>query len=70
MQKTYLRREKRLRMGKKKDKIKVNFTGNNAIDVTGSQIYIEMQDYKILLECGLVQGGTVLEDYRNNTKKI
>lgn len=57
-------------MGKKKDKIKVNFTGNNAIDVTGSQIYIEMQDYKILLECGLVQGGTVLEDYRNNTKKF
>lgn len=57
-------------MGKKKDKIKVNFVGNNAIDVTGSQIYIEMQDYKILLECGLIQGGTVLEDWKANNKKF
>ena len=56
-------------MGKKKEKIKVAFVGNNAIDVTGSQTYIEMTNYKILLECGLVQGGTVLEDYRANTKK-
>lgn len=57
-------------MSKKKDKIKVSFVGNNAIDVTGSQTYIEMTNYKILLECGLVQGGTVLEDYRANTKKF
>ena len=57
-------------MGKKKEKIKVAFVGNNAIDVTGSQTYIEMTNYKILLECGLVQGGTVLEDYRANTKKF
>ena len=57
-------------MSKKKEKIKVSFIGTNSIDVAGSCTHIEMQDYQILLECGLTQGGTVLEDYRINSAKF
>lgn len=57
-------------MSKKKEKIKVSFVGTNASDVTGSCIHIEMESFQILLECGLTQGGTVLEDYRSNSAKF
>ena len=57
-------------MSKKKEKIKVSFIGTNSIDVAGSCTHIEMQDYQILLECGLTQGGTILEDYRINSAKF
>ena len=57
-------------MSKKKDKIKVSFCGNNAMQVTGSCTHIEMNDKQILLECGLSQGKTILDDYRNNIKKF
>lgn len=58
-------------MSKKKDKIKVNFVGANADQVTGSCTHIVMKDVQILLECGLIQGGkTILDDYRNNIKKF
>ena len=57
-------------MGKKKEKIKVSFIGTNSIDVAGSCTHIEMQKYQILLECGLTQGGTILEDYRINSAKF
>lgn len=57
-------------MSKKKEKIKVSFVGTNATDVAGSCTHIEMEKYQILLECGLTQGGTVLEDYKNNSAKF
>ena len=57
-------------MGKKHGKIKVNFIGTNSIDVAGSCTHIEMEEFQILLECGLTQGGTLLEDYRINSSKF
>ena len=57
-------------MSKKKDKIKVSFCGNIAMQVTGSCTHIEMNEKQILLECGLSQGKTILDDYRNNIKKF
>ena len=57
-------------MSKKKGKIKVSFIGTNSTDVAGSCTHIEMENFQILLECGLTQGGTVLEDYRINSAKF
>jgi predicted metal-dependent RNase len=37
---------------KKQNQIRISFVGTNSIDVTGSMILIEMNNYKILLECG------------------
>jgi predicted metal-dependent RNase len=42
------------RMSKNKKGIKAYFCGGNAMDVTGSCIYIEMPERKILLDCGIV----------------
>lgn len=55
-------------MGKKsKDgNLKVSFIGGNSYDVTGSAILLEWADRHILLDCGLIQGGTVLQDYKDN----
>lgn len=55
---------------KDKDKIKIYFCGNNATEVTGSMIYIESHTKKILLECGLVQGHGLIEDFKTNSKKF
>lgn len=58
-------------MGKRKDKIRVLFCGENASDVTGSQVYIETPNKKILLECGMYQSvGSTLESWKINTKKF
>lgn len=57
-------------MGKSKNKIRVRFIGGNAQDVTGSMILIEMQNYKILLECGLYQSNNIREDYKTNTRRL
>lgn len=57
-------------MSKKKEKIKVNFIGTNATDVAGSCIHIDMDNIQILLECGLTQGGTILEEYKINSAKF
>ena len=56
-------------MGKSKDKIRVSFVGNNAIDVTGSMTLIEWGKPKtsILVECGLIQGTkSLLDEYKAN----
>ena len=53
-------------MSKPKGKIRVRFIGKNATDVTGSCTVIEYCDKKILIECGLYQGGTDLEQYNIN----
>lgn len=57
-------------MGKAKNKIKVSFIGANASDVTGSMTHIQMQDYQILLEAGIYQGGTLKEEYKTNSAKF
>lgn len=48
------------------DKTKVTFLGNNASGVTGSSILLEFRDIKILLEMGMYQEGTMLENFRAN----
>ena len=59
-------------MGKKsKEKISVKFCGGNAWDVTGSCIYIETPNRKVLLECGLWQStGSTLENWKINSRKF
>ena len=59
-------------MGKKtKEKILVRFCGGNAWDVTGSCIYIETPNRKVLLECGLWQStGSILENWKINYRKF
>lgn len=50
----------------------INFVGMNAVDVTGSCIYIIFNGKKILLECGLHQSSTnsYLDSYRVNSEKF
>ncbi len=55
---------------KKENKLKINFIGGNSYDVTGSMILVEWNKRKILLDCGLVQGGTTLQDYRDNKNML
>lgn len=55
-------------MSKKKDRIKIKFIGNNADNVAGSMILVETPNKKILLECGMIQGGSIIDDYRENSK--
>lgn len=56
---------------KSKEKISVRFCGGNSWDVTGSCIYIETPNRKILLECGLWQStGSTLENWKINSKKF
>lgn len=57
-------------MAKKKNKIRVNFSGTNSTEVTGSCSHIEMSDYQILLECGLYQSNSPKEDYKVNSSKF
>ena len=51
---------------KKENKLKISFIGGNSYDVTGSMILIEWNKRKILLDSGLIQGGTILQDYKDN----
>lgn len=51
---------------KKENKLKISFIGGNSYDVTGSMILIEWNKRKILLDSGLIQGGTTLQDYKDN----
>lgn len=56
---------------KSNNKISVRFCGGNSWDVTGSMIYIETPNRRILLECGLWQStGSALENWKINTKKF
>jgi len=57
-------------MSKSKEKIRVSF-GYNSEQVTGSHTLITLphSKKKILIDYGLSQGGTLLEEYRDNTKK-
>jgi metallo-beta-lactamase family protein len=55
---------------KKENKLKISFIGGNSYDVTGSMILVEWNKRKILLDCGLIQGGTTLQDYRDNKNML
>jgi len=57
-------------MSKKTNKIRVRFIGGNSDDVTGSMILVEMQNYKILLECGLYQSNNIRDDYKVNNRRF
>jgi metallo-beta-lactamase family protein len=55
---------------KEKSNIKIKFVGKSADSVTGSMIYIETFNKKILLECGLFQSNSIKDDYKINSKKF
>lgn len=55
---------------KSKDKIRVSFVGGNAEDVTGSMTLIEFGEHKILIECGLYQSESLMNDYKVNNRKL
>lgn len=56
---------------KSKSKINIKFCGGNSWDVTGSMIYIETPNRKILLECGLWQStGSILENWKINSRRF
>jgi len=57
-------------MAKAKNKIRVNFCGENAREVTGSMTHIVMSNHEILLECGLYQSNSPREDYKVNSQKF
>lgn len=59
-------------MGKNnKDKIRIEFIGNNSENVTGSMILITTDTNKqILLECGMIQSANSLVDYKVNAKSF
>ena len=58
-------------MSKKKNKIQIEFIGNNATDVTGSATLISFGDRKILFECGGIQEGkTIYDNYKLNRKML
>lgn len=55
----------------KKHKISIKFCGGNSWDVTGSCVYIETPNRKILLECGLWQStGSTFENWKINSRKF
>ena len=56
-------------MSKAKNKIKISMIGTNASDVTGSMTHIQMQDYQLLLEAGIYQGGSLKDEYNINSAK-
>jgi len=57
-------------MSKKKDKIKISFLGNSSNDVTGSLYLISTPNKNILLECGMVQGLSIMDDWKENAKSF
>lgn len=57
-------------MKKNKNKIRVNFSGHNSVEVTGSCAHIEMSKYEILLDCGLYQSNSIKDDYYINSDKF
>lgn len=55
---------------KSKDKIRVSFVGGNAEDVTGSMTLVEFGEHKLLIECGLYQSESLMNDYKINNRKL
>ena len=57
-------------MARTSNKVKVSFPGLAACQVSGSMTLVEYEKEKILIEAGLSQGGTVLQDWRDNTRRL
>jgi len=57
-------------MSKNKDKIRVSFIGNNSEAVTGSMTLIESNEFKILVEAGITQSNSMLDDFRANKRRL
>lgn len=59
-------------MSKKKDmdKIKIDFCGNMASEVTGSATLITIGNNQYLIECGLRQSSSKINDMKENKKKM
>ena len=57
-------------MAKAKNKIKISMIGTNASDVTGSMTHLQMQDYQLLLEAGIYQGGSLKDEHNINSAKF
>ena len=56
---------------KRNDDINVSFeSSGSAEDVTGSMVHVEYQGYNILMDCGAIQGGSILDEYRANSKQF
>ena len=59
-----------MKKNKKNDGIVISFVDSySAVDVTGSNIFVETPNYKILLDCGLHQSNNKLDDYLINSRK-
>ena len=55
----------------KKNKVTIEFIGNNATSVTGSATLISFENRKILFECGGIQEGkTILDNYKLNRQML
>ena len=54
----------------KKDKLKVEFIGMNADNVTGSLTLIQDKGLTILLEAGLYQSNDIVGDYKVNNRNL
>ena len=68
-------KRKTIRRKNKDNKIEIESLGGSTTDVTGSCFavyYPTNEEYKgcFLIECGMIQGGTVLQDYNDNKKMI
>lgn len=60
-------------MGKKKknkEDVLVNIIGSNATNVTGSSTRIDFLNKHYLIECGIVQDGTMLNNYTTNLNLV
>ena len=54
-------------MSKKKSDIVISFAdAESSQEVTGSCVHVNYEKTNILLECGLIQGGSVLDNYKKN----
>lgn len=54
----------------KVDRVKIEFVGMNADNVTGSMTLISDKSLSILLECGLYQSNDVVGDYKVNNRNL
>lgn len=54
----------------KKDKLKIEFVGMNADNVTGSMTLIQDKNLSILVECGLFQSNDIVGDYKVNNRNL
>lgn len=55
-------------MAKSKSNYKINFVGNNAVEVTGSMTLLTVNNTRILIDCGIVQSNNIKKDFDINSK--